>query len=1243
VRSKLLFALLWCGFARPVFAQENLNAGWEMFLKNDRTAARNYFLKYAAKPVNADEANLALALIGQIDRPAEEALPYVSKFLAVSKTPGPYLMAIWSDPFNYSSPIKSAEHLEFYKKLAERTDVDGALHAMAYSLLGGHYQEQKQYKEADQYFAKIGELKNWLITGEYENISTSGFDKQYEVLDHPEKDYVFKGKMNRKFSWRPVPYTRHDRWFDFTYYNSYHNALQFAQTFLNAPEDLTAQIRVGVSGSIKVWVNDLLLISEAEERNNDLDSYVATVKLNKGYNRVLVQVGESYAGRSNFMVRITGADGRPIPGLTTVAEQKPYVRETQFKPVQVKASWFSHFEAARKAHPKAYVNQVMLAKLYLHQGNVFEARILLEQLKAKYPESTFLNLLLVDLFEKADNRTGLETLNEEIKRHDSECLYALEAKYTDYIAQNDLVNAREIVSKLRKICGESITVVLKELAILSKEKKEPEVIELVEKVYPKFNRVPKIVELKYLIESQIRNNADAMAVLQQYIDNNDDYTSAKYVAKLYMEKSQIDKGIGIYRKELEDDPVGYGIYTDLAEIYANLQKYDEAEKLYAQSLEIDPNNSSVYQALGDLYQKAKAKDKSVKAYETSLKINPNNYEVIKSLRELQGKKYVFDYFLQPDIKALMAKPVSKNDYPDDQVVMLNNEVHKVVYQDGGSEEKHFLTAKILTQKGLESMKEYTINYNDDQNLYIEVAEVIKPNGIRVPAETNQNEIVFTNMEVGDFLNIRYKLENFHMGAMSSHFWDTYYFSDGLPNVNIRYSLLIHRGKAFRHVFSQEEIKPVKTEKDEFDLYLWQKTDQRALHYEDKMPPMDDVTNMLYISTIPDWNFIAGWYDNIASAKARSSYEIRKVVNELFEGKQQLSQLEKIKMIYKYITSNIAYSSVSFRQSGIVPQNPSAVVNTRIGDCKDVSTLFVAMCREAGISANLALVNTRDRGQQTLLLPSMEFNHCIAKATADDKDYWVELTSGTLPFNTFDNSFLGSNILEIGKGEGKLTKFSPLNRDRNVMDYETVVKLDNNDMLVSEKNWNTGSASSYLRSAFNELSSSDQIKKMKEQLASIYPENEISLLKFTNLDPRNNLSDTVGTETGYKLINVSKPVAGMSIFSLPWSGKAYASSLKIVSPRFFGLDLVQLFGIDEINQELSLELPAGKKIVEAVKTTKLSNEFADYQLQSTEGNGKIMLKRNFMLKKDFVPLDKIEAFKAFYKEMCDADDQQLAIK
>src|SRR6185436_7664790 len=99
--------------------------------------------------------------------------------------------------------------------------------------------------------------------------------------------------------------------------------------------------------------------------------------------------------------------------------------------------------------------------------------------------------------------------------------------------------------------------------------------------------------------------------------------------------------------------------------------------------------------------------------------------------------------------------------------------------------------------------------------------------------------------------------------------------------------------------------------------------------------------------------------------------------ELFPGNEKLSDLQKAKRIYDYVVKEIRYSSVDFRQSGLIPQSTANTLNSRIGDCKDVSTLFIAMCREVGLDAKLTLVCTNDNGSNFLFMPTVDFNHCIA--------------------------------------------------------------------------------------------------------------------------------------------------------------------------------------------------------------------------------------------------------------------------
>ncbi|MCZ4223824.1 DUF3857 domain-containing protein [Pedobacter rhodius] len=1224
-------------------AQITINSAWENFLKNDRKTARIQFTQLSKNEATAQEANLVLSLMSEFDQSSETGFDYFKKFYDLSDNPEPYVLAMWgSYALIGTDGNDNKKHFDFYNSLLKRK-FDGMIYGMANSRIGAYYESNKNYVLADKAYAQIGSLDNWLITSEFENISTSGFDKTYDVLEKPQLDAKFTGKKGLEFGWRTVPYTKHNKWFDFTFYNNYRNSIIFAQNFVKTTNDINAQLRIGVSGSVKVWVNDQLVISEADERNNDLDSYISKIKLNTGYNRILIQIGESYAGRSNFLVRLTDENGKTLEGITSTTTPQKYTKETVFKPSGVRLPAIIFFENEIAKQPDGYLNKILLAKLYLRIDNAFEARKILEKLQEKFPESTFINNLYIELFDKEANRTGTETLQETIKTVDPESPFALSLVYNDYVAQNDYNNAELITKKLEEVYGESENIIAKKIQIAGKRNNQEEILNLVEKGYQLHPNSTTMVWLKYLCEKEIKKNANAITYLKKFVDNHDNYDFSKYLAKAYFDKGAITEGINVYQKEIDNDPIGVGIYMDLAAQYYNLQQYDKAEKLYIKCLEIAPNTSNYYESLGRIHDIAKQKEKAIAAYQKSLKLNPNNYDAIKALRKLEDKKDVFDYFEQPDVKSIVSKAPKLTDFPDDHYVILNEEVQKVAYENGGSEEKHFYIAKILTQKGLEGFKEYNIPYYNSQNLNVEIAEVIKANGIKVPAEQNSSQIIFTNLEVGDVINLRYKTQNFNEGSLATHFWDSFYFTHGATYINTKFSLLIHRNKQFKYRFSQKEIAPVKIQKDEFDLYIWKAENQKALIYEDKMPPMDDVTNIIYVSSIPDWQFVANWYHNIATAKARSSYEIKTVINDLFKGKNNLDDLNKIKLIYKYITQNISYSSVSFRQSGIIPQNPATVINTRIGDCKDVSTLFITMCKEAGISAELALVKTRDNGQNTMLLPTIDFNHCIAKATINGKSYYVELTSGTLPFGTFYNSALNEQILEINNNTFDLSRLNPTQRPKNTLKYTTNITLKGTDIQIKEINYSTGSVASSIRDMFDNLSNKDQIKKLKENLVETFPENDVYKIEFTNLSPLTASSDTLKAYTEYALMKTIKPVAGMSIFSLPWSMSAKANQLQISQPRNFGIDLTQMFLAENCSEEITMQLPEGKKLVEVLKPLNVSNEYIDFSITSKSVGNKVVFNRKITLKKDYVPAEKAEAFKAAFIQVVDADQQQLAIK
>jgi len=573
------------------------------------------------------------------------------------------------------------------------------------------------------------------------------------------------------------------------------------------------------------------------------------------------------------------------------------------------------------------------------------------------------------------------------------------------------------------------------------------------------------------------------------------------------------------------------------------------------------------------------------------------------------------------------------------------EVQKIVYSGGASEEKHIYVIKVFNADGVKYWKNYSIYYTNMQRLVIEKAEVVKSNGNKVTAETSDSEIAFTSLEPGDAIHITYKIENYLLGKLSPYFWDKHYFSGGTPSLKSKYSLLVSPDVKFQYKFSGTEIKPSVNNLPDFDLYVWENANQPSLKYEDKMPKFSDVSNVLFLSSFPDWTYISNWYYDISSTKAKSDFEVKETVSNLFKGKEDLPKLEKVRKIYNFIVNNIRYSHVSFLQSGLIPQKASNVLNTKMGDCKDVSTLFVAMCKEIGVTANLVLIDTRDNGKKDMLLPSIDFNHCIAKTTIDNKDYYVELTSDFFPFNSVGSHLIDAFALDVVNEADKKTVdiafLNPPARMKNIVSRVTTITIDDKNLNIEKTNYKTGIFAADMRSSYRDIGVKEQEKGLLESLTGEYPNIQLNSFEFTKGLKDN--SDSLTYKYSYTGYNALTDVTGLSLFSLPWASKANPKDFIFNKKREFPFDLYNFSYYDSDIETMTIIIPRGKYLAEIPKSYKYSCSVADYYLTFKVVKSTIVAKRELKYKQSIVPLDKIKEFADFYKKVITADTKQIAIR
>lgn len=1224
--------------------------GWESFLKNDRKTARILFTEATKMPATKADAFLSLSLLDWMDQKEDNAFESFRSFYQNSTTPYPYLYGLFTLPFTFASrDFIAPQRLAFLEQLSSDPKLNGTLKAMVNCQLGNYAFFVNNRQKANEYFAKMGSVNHWQVVGEFDNISGSGFTKDWNVVDKPLVTDTFTNKVRATIKWYTPPYNRPDNWFSFDYYFSLNNIIAYAQSFVKSPVEQEVYMRTGTSGSLKIWVNDALVASVPEERNCDLDIYGYKVKLNKGTNRILVQIGQSDISAANFLLRLTDADGNPIQGLNDEAVYSEYTKAAPSSP-QSMLPFFAetYFEDKIKTDPENAINYLLLAEVYLRNDKAFEATEILKQLEVRSPNSSLISYRLSEAYIRAKNQTDYDKEKENIKRNDPESFMALQEFFNDAIRSEKFTEATAIFEKAKTLYGDNLILQGWELSLASKQKRIEDIIALGRKFYALYPYNYEFMYLNWAIENNIsKNSPQATSVVEDFCKKYFVARAYGMLSGIYMEQGKTNEAINILKERISAMPYASGFLDNLSSTYYKMQRYDEALKTNDLTLKLSPYMANVYNSRGYIFKGMKDEAKAKESFSRAIYYDPTSYDSRSQLRLLENKKEVFELFPKNNLPALIAKTPTAQDYPEDNAVIVLNNNELVVYPEGAKEYHTEIAIKILNQAGIDAWKQYGIGYNSNsQKLIIAKAEVLKSSGNVIKAESSDNQVVFTNLEIGDVLHLDYRIQDFSSGELATQFFDQFPLRYTMPSILSQYSILVPKGQTFKYMVANGTTEPTISEVEGMKLYTWKSENQPALKRETYMSSLYDLVPTLFFSSIPDWKFVGNWYRDLTTSKFWPDYVLKETRATILKGHEQDSQLQKAKLFYDYILRNITYSSVPFMQSNFVPQKASRTITTRLGDCKDMSTLFVALCRESGIDANLVLISTRDNGRNLLTLPTINFNHCIAQLNIEGKTYYLELTDSHLPFGAAESMDLEANILPIPFGsdaaKDKLLKMGMSFRPQNATLRYNKVTFNDNDFLITHHSTYYASTASSIRNAYRDLGEEERVKNLTQSIAADYKTPvKITDLNFTNLD---NLSDSVMMTCTLEIKKAIQDVAGMKVLSMPWFDKFSSMEDLSLEKRNTPFELWAFFGEEENTESIELVLPQGLTFVETPKDLHLECANASYDITFRKsGNGNLVGTRIFRRKSEIVTPEQYNSFRQFMEQVNETDNKQYAVK
>jgi tetratricopeptide (TPR) repeat protein len=1229
--------------------QTSIEKARENFKNNKISESRRLFIETTKQdPTNA-EAYLMLSLLATIDKTPDEALDYFIRFTEVTTEDiNPYLRALWySESVANGIKKKIDNHrVEFLTMLLESDRLNSTTRAYALETLGDHYKLSNNLKKSDEYFNKIGSVVNWQIVGEFDNVSGSGFDKLHDPIVFPQTSSIFTNKYQAPVHWFVMKEAQPGRWLDLEHHFIVDNSVIYAQTFCNSTTQQDVFIRIGTSGSLKTWINDKLLFSEADERNNGTDTYTFTARLNKGYNRILLQIGSSEIDRSNFLVRVTDHEGNVLEDLSYSSDYQPYETDkTDFTSEIIPNFAESYFISRIENEPENLANYILLSSAYLANDKTYQAQKTIQKAQKIAPDCSFVLLQLIEIYLRDDNRTELSMAIEKLKDIDPQNPLSLKLFYNEAINKKDYDEAESLINGIEKIFGRDEYVLSRKIGITAIQKEYESFNFLLGEAYDKFPDNSSFVYLKYLLEKEQNKKVIVAAnVLKKYLAQNYNADINYYYATALVEAGQVEKGLSYLDRLVEFDPGAVGYYSYIGDIYFELRDYKTARTYYEKCIEIAPYIGSCHSNLGKTWIELNYSQKAITCYRDALKYDPNDYASREKLRNLEGKASVFSYFETPDFYQIYKESPNESEFPGEGSIILVEETQKVVYDEGGNQQKSYLLVKILNSEGIDDWKEYQIPVTRNQALVVEKAEVIKKNGSKVKAEINYDQIVFTSLEVGDAISLIYKLDIYESGKFMKHFTDECYFTYFIPAKILKYSLLISPNIKFNYLLTNSDMKPEISQKGDFTLYKWEKHDIAAIKYENYMPDMTDVGEILFLSSYPDWNFLSEWYADITNNQLKSDFFIQEKVQELFDGKDNLTEIEKAKVIYEYVTREIRYSSIPFRQSGFIPQKPSEVIATRMGDCKDVSTLFVALCREIGIDANIVLVNSRENGKNETLLPSFSFDHSIAQVKIGGEDYFIELTSDLFSFASLPPDTKKSMALTIKDANDSNVKpycLDPPTQINNSINRNVMVEFENDKMIVKADSRKSGWHAASMRNAYKNISIEEKHKTMSSSISSDYANAELITLKFD--ESLQNSENEVTYYYEYLVNNIFTRINKIEIFRIPFTDNLTTDYFNFGNTRDYPLEYWRSYRCEDFSEHLTIKIPDGKQLAEIPENIDYQNKIARYQVTFKVENNVFTADRKLTFTDDVVSKEDYPAFKEFFTKVINADARQIAFQ
>jgi transglutaminase-like putative cysteine protease/tetratricopeptide (TPR) repeat protein len=357
----------------------------------------------------------------------------------------------------------------------------------------------------------------------------------------------------------------------------------------------------------------------------------------------------------------------------------------------------------------------------------------------------------------------------------------------------------------------------------------------------------------------------------------------------------------------------------------------------------------------------------------------------------------------------------KPDYSAENFVIEDFSTDATFSDDGTGQEEQAVRVRVMSQAAVQQFGVLNFPYKSaNERLDIVYIRVTKASGAvtetaagnaqdiatevtRVAptySDSREKQIPVKGLGVGDVLEWRVRDVKVKPEAPGEFWFTREFLQDGVV-LKETLRVTFPQTKYVSVKASGTDIVPEITEQNGLRTYFW-----KTSHLKTAKPELGKAGKAakkiptIQLTSFKNWDEVGRWYDALQKSQLELTPAIRAKAAELTAG--ATTDDAKLAAIYRYVSTDFRYISVSFGQGRYQPHSADEVLSNQYGDCKDKHTLFAALLKSVGIEAWPALIGAGSKLDPDVPSPA-QFNHVITYVPNHNHPLWLDTTPEVAPF------------------------------------------------------------------------------------------------------------------------------------------------------------------------------------------------------------------------------------------------------